>query len=161
VVHRDVKASNVLLSAADDTGVQLGYFGLARLHDHGADPATTRVVGTLGYMSPEIVQSGRATTGTDVFAFGVLVLEVACGRRPINAVMGIHLVRWVRELGVKGELVRTVDERLEGRYDAEKAKLVLWLGLVFRCSQMGPDASLACGKFASICTASLRCKRKP
>jgi hypothetical protein len=136
VVHRDVKASNVLLGA--DMGARLGDFGLARLYEHGADPATTRVVGTLGHMSPEIVVTGRATTATDVFAFGVLLLEVACGCRPIHPVTGVNLVRWVRELSVKGDLVHAVDERLEGWYDAEEAKLVLWLGLV--CSQTRPEA---------------------
>jgi len=134
VVHRDVKASNVLLGA--DMSARLGDFGLARLYEHGADPATTRVVGTLGYMSPEIVVTGRATTATDVFAFGVLLLEVACGRRPIDQATGVNLVRWVRELGAKGDLVRAVDERLEGRYDAGEVKLVLWLGLM--CSQARP-----------------------
>ncbi|CAL4931978.1 unnamed protein product [Urochloa decumbens] len=136
VVHRDVKPSNVLLGA--DMAPRLGDFGLARLYEHGADPATTRVVGTLGYMSPEIVVTGRATAATDVFAFGVLLLEVACGCRPIDPATGASLVRWVRELGVKGDLVHAVDGSLEGCYDVEEAKLVLWLGLV--CSQTRPEA---------------------
>jgi hypothetical protein len=137
VVHRDVKASNVLLGA-DDTDVRLGDFGLARLYDHGSDPATTRVVGTLGYMGPELTVTAKATTATDVFAFGALLLEVACGRRPIDATTGVHLLSWVRELGAKGDLLRVVDDRLDGRYDKEEAKLVLWLGLL--CSQSRPEA---------------------
>ncbi|OEL28547.1 L-type lectin-domain containing receptor kinase S.4 [Dichanthelium oligosanthes] len=136
VVHRDVKASNVLLGA--DMGARLGDLGLARLYEHGADPGTTRVVGTLGYMSPEVVVTGRATTATDVFAFGVLLLEVACGCRPIDPVTGVNLLRWVRELGVKGDLVHAVDERLAGCYDVKEVKLVLWLGLM--CSQTRPEA---------------------
>jgi hypothetical protein len=121
VVHRDVKASNVLLGA--DMSARLGDFGLARLYEHGADP--------------EIVVTGRATTATDVFAFGVLLLEVACGRRPIDQATGVNLVRWVRELGAKGDLVHAVDEGLEGCYDSEEVKLVLWLGLM--CSQTRPE----------------------
>jgi serine/threonine protein kinase len=122
VVHRDVKSSNVLIGA-DDTDVRLGDFGLARLYNHGADPAMTRVVGTLGYMSPEIGQTGRTTTAADVFAFGVLLLEVACGRQPIDTAMG-GLLSWVRELGVKGELLRAVDERLGERYDEEEERVL-------------------------------------
>jgi hypothetical protein len=136
VVHRDVKASNVLLGA--DMSARLGDFGLARLYEHGADPATTRIVGTLGYMGPELTVTAKATTATDVFAFGALLLEVACGRRPIDPATGENLVRWVRDHGVKGDLLRAVDDSLDGRYDKEEAKLVLWLGLM--CSQSRPEA---------------------
>jgi len=136
VVHRDVKASNVLLGA--DMAPRLGDFGLARLYEHDAAPATTRVVGTLGYMAPELTVTARATKETDVFAFGALLLEVACGRRPIDPVTGVNLPRWVRDHGARGNLVRAVDERLDGRYDEEEARLVLWLGLM--CSQSRPEA---------------------
>jgi hypothetical protein len=136
VVHRDVKASNVLLGA--DLGPRLGDFGLARLYEHGADPTTTRIVGTLGYMAPELTETAKATKATDVFAFGALLLEVVCGRRPIDPVTGVNLLRWVRDLGVRGDLVHAVDERLNGRYDKEEAKLLLWLGLM--CSQTRPEA---------------------
>ncbi|KAG8092378.1 hypothetical protein GUJ93_ZPchr0012g19098 [Zizania palustris] len=135
VVHRDVKASNVLLGA--DMGAHLGDFGLARLYEHGADPATTRIVGTLGYMPPELTVTGKATRATDVFAYGTLLLETACGRRPIDPVTGVNLLRWVRDHGVRGELVHAVDERLAGCYDNEAARLVLWLGLM--CSQARPE----------------------
>ncbi|KAI9083796.1 hypothetical protein K1719_034264 [Acacia pycnantha] len=60
VVHRDIKASNVLLDS--ELNGRLGDFGLARLYDHGTDPATTHVVGTLGYLAPEYTTTGRATT---------------------------------------------------------------------------------------------------
>ncbi|CAN6284058.1 unnamed protein product [Urochloa humidicola] len=136
VVHRDVKASNVLLGA--DMASRLGDFGLARLYEHGADPATTRVVGTLGYMAPELVVTAKATKETDVFAFGVLLLEAACGRRPIDPATGVNLLRWVRDHGAKGDLVLAVDERLDGHYDKEEARLMLWLGLM--CSQSRPEA---------------------
>lgn len=81
VLHRDIKASNVLLDAG--MKARLGDFGLARLYDHGTDPHTTRVVGTMGYLAPELGHTGKASKASDVFAFGVFMLEVACGRRPI------------------------------------------------------------------------------
>ncbi|XP_048541546.1 L-type lectin-domain containing receptor kinase SIT2-like [Triticum urartu] len=138
VVHRDVKANNVLLGA--DMGARLGDFGLARLYEHGAAPGTTRVAGTLGYMAPELTVTSRATTATDVFSFGALLLEVACGRRPVERgeAADVILVRWVRDCGLDGDLLRAVDPRLDGCYDAAEAKLVLWLGMV--CSLGRPEA---------------------
>ncbi|CAL9041226.1 unnamed protein product, partial [Musa banksii] len=82
VIHRDIKASNVLLD--NELNGRLGDFGLARLYDHGTDPQTTHVVGTMGYLAPELARTGKATTITDVFAFGAFLLEVACGRRPVD-----------------------------------------------------------------------------
>ncbi|KAF2921336.1 hypothetical protein DAI22_07g024400 [Oryza sativa Japonica Group] len=116
IVHRDVKASNVLLDA--DMNGRLGDFGLARLHDHGADAHTTHVAGTRGYLAPELTRFGKATKATDVFAFGAFVLEVACGRRPMgHNARGelLVLVEWVRGAWAAGggSVVDTMDPRLE------------------------------------------------
>ncbi|CAI0407470.1 unnamed protein product [Linum tenue] len=82
VLHRDIKASNVLLDR--DMSGRLGDFGLARLHEHGQVARTTRVVGTVGYLAPEVVSTGRASSGIDVFGLGILILEVVSGRRPVE-----------------------------------------------------------------------------
>jgi interleukin-1 receptor-associated kinase 1 len=82
VLHRDIKASNVMLDA--DFNAHLGDFGLARLIDHQKVEKTTVAAGTLGYMAPEMPYTGKATKETDVYSFGVLVLEVVCGRRAID-----------------------------------------------------------------------------
>ncbi|CAH2046667.1 unnamed protein product, partial [Thlaspi arvense] len=82
VIHIDVKASNILLD--EELNGRIGDFGLSRFYDHGTDPQTTDVVGTLGNLAPEHTQTGRATTATDVYAFGAFLLEVVCGRRPIE-----------------------------------------------------------------------------
>ncbi|XP_040253136.1 L-type lectin-domain containing receptor kinase SIT2-like [Aegilops tauschii subsp. strangulata] len=81
VIHRDIKASNMLLDS--EMNGRLGDFGLSRFYDHGTDPQTTRVVGTMGYFAPELARTGKATPLTDVYAFGIFILEVTCGRRPI------------------------------------------------------------------------------
>ncbi|VAH28444.1 unnamed protein product [Triticum turgidum subsp. durum] len=83
VIHRDIKASNVLLDR--EMNGRLGDFGLARLYDHGTNAQTTHVVGTMGYLAPELMRTGKATPSADVFAFGVFLLEVVCGRRPIGS----------------------------------------------------------------------------
>ncbi|XP_039059061.1 L-type lectin-domain containing receptor kinase S.4-like [Hibiscus syriacus] len=82
VIHRDVKASNVLLD--DELNARLGDFSLAILYGHGSNPGTSRIVGTMGYIAPDLPKTGKATTSSDVYAFGALLLEVACGRRPID-----------------------------------------------------------------------------
>ncbi|KAJ0984518.1 hypothetical protein J5N97_002874 [Dioscorea zingiberensis] len=139
VVHRDVKASNVLLDA--DMNGRLGDFGLARLYEHGQNPNTTHVVGTLGYMAPEISRTGKATASSDVFGFGTLLLEVACGRRPVDLSAPpreMLLLDWVRESYMKGKLSEVVDAKLGKAYDVEEMGLVLRLGLV--CCQSSPEA---------------------
>ncbi|XP_044956134.1 L-type lectin-domain containing receptor kinase SIT2-like [Hordeum vulgare subsp. vulgare] len=139
VLHRDVKASNVLLDK--NMNGRLGDFGLARLYDHGTDPQTTHVVGTIGYLAPELVHRGKATTLTDVFAFGIFVLEVTCGQRPIKEdPQGnqLVLVDWVLQNWHKGSLADVVDAKLQGGYDAGEACLALKLGLL--CSHPFPQA---------------------
>ncbi|XP_058202250.1 L-type lectin-domain containing receptor kinase SIT2-like [Rhododendron vialii] len=134
VLHRDVKASNVLLDA--DLNGRLGDFGLARLYDRGANPETTHVVGTIGYLAPELTRTGKATTSTDVFAFGAFILEVACGRRPIQPQRSpkeVILVDWVFEKWKEGAILETSDSRLGGDYLEEEMELVLKLGLL--CSK--------------------------
>ncbi|THG05919.1 hypothetical protein TEA_007010 [Camellia sinensis var. sinensis] len=139
VLHRDVKASNVLLDA--ELNGRLGDFGLARLYDHGANTETTNVVGTVGYLAPELARSGKATTGSDVFAFGAFMLEVACGRRPImlqGLPEEIILVDWVFEKWKQGSILETSDTRLGGDYLEEEMLLVLKLGML--CSQYNEAA---------------------
>ncbi|MCI48531.1 L-type lectin-domain containing receptor kinase S.4-like, partial [Trifolium medium] len=97
-------ASNVLLDF--ELNGRLGDFGLAKLYEHGANPGTSRVVGTsklvgtFGYLAPELLRTGIATTSSDVFAFAALLLEVVCGRRPIDLKAlqeELVLVDWVWE----------------------------------------------------------------
>ncbi|XP_047334814.1 L-type lectin-domain containing receptor kinase IV.1-like [Impatiens glandulifera] len=137
VIHRDVKASDVLLDS--ELNGKLGDFGLARLHAHGSDPHTTKVVGTLGYLAPEQMWTRKVTEATDVFSFGAFLLEVACGRRPVamNEERFI-LIEWVFRFWLKGLIVNAVDQKIGGEVDFEEVELVMKLGLL--CSNMNPMA---------------------
>ncbi|KAF8722562.1 hypothetical protein HU200_022393 [Digitaria exilis] len=129
VIHRDVKPSNVLLDG--EMNARLGDFGLARLYDRGIDPQTTHVVGTIGYVAPELIRTGKATPFTDVFAFGVFVLEVVCARRPIGPQL-VSIVDCVIEHHHNGAIIQVVDPRLlvAGEYQTEEVTLALKLGLM-------------------------------
>ncbi|KAI3987065.1 hypothetical protein MKX01_036855 [Papaver californicum] len=142
VIHRDIKASNVLLDA--EMNARVGDFGLARLYDRGTNPQTTNVVGTLGYIAPELTRTGKATTSTDVFGFGAFLLEVGCGWRPIELQKsetgeeGVILVDWVYSCWSKGGILQTSDPNLKNEYEIEEMELVLKLGLL--CSHNDPKA---------------------
>jgi serine/threonine protein kinase len=135
VIHRDVKSSNVMLDEA--YRARLGDFGLARQAEHGASPDATAAAGTMGYLAPEYMLTGRATEATDVFSFGALVLEVACGRRPIGTEGRCNnLVEWVWSLHGEGRVLDAVDPRLDGEYDEGEMRRVLLVGLA--CSSPEP-----------------------
>ncbi|CAM8971425.1 unnamed protein product [Rhodiola kirilowii] len=138
VVHRDVKASNVLLDF--NMTAKLGDFGLAKLYEHGENPATTHVVGTVGYIAPELVHNGRATTKSDVYSFGALVCEVVSGRRPLdpNARSEVLLQEWVWECYKMGHVWEVVDPKLGNEYVKSEVELVLKVGLI--CSQYEAEA---------------------
>ncbi|KAM0825105.1 hypothetical protein ACQ4PT_069776 [Festuca glaucescens] len=139
VIHRDVKASNVLLDS--EMNGRLGDFGLARLYDHGANAQTTHVVGTMGYLAPELGHTGKATPSTDVFAFGAFLLEMTCGRRPIEQHQRnnrIVLVDWVIEQWRSGMIMDAVDTRIPKGFSQDKVSLVLKLALL--CSHPLPAA---------------------
>ncbi|GAY32083.1 hypothetical protein CUMW_000490 [Citrus unshiu] len=127
VIHRDVKPSNALIDA--EMNARLGDFGLARLYDHGGMPHTTNVVGTFGYIAPELTQTGKASTSSDVFAYGILLLEVATGRRPIGS-GDLLLVEWVRECHQLGRILDVADPLLNSSYVVKEMELVLKLGLM-------------------------------
>ncbi|VVB12834.1 unnamed protein product [Arabis nemorensis] len=135
VVHRDVKPSNVLID--DDMNPRLGDFGLARLHERGSLSYTTVVVGTIGYMAPELSRKGKSSSASDVFAFGVLLLEIVSGRRPTDSGT-FFLADWVMELHANGEILTAVDPRLGSCYDVGEVKLALVVGLL--CCHQRPSS---------------------
>ncbi|KAL0666008.1 hypothetical protein Bca4012_028712 [Brassica carinata] len=113
VVHRDIKPANVLID--DKMNASLGDFGLAKLYDQGSEAQTSRVAGTFGYMAPELMRTGRPTTGTDVYAFGVFMLEVSCGRKlfePRAEPEEVVLADWTINRWENGDIVEAASERI-------------------------------------------------
>ncbi|RWR77343.1 L-type lectin-domain-containing protein [Cinnamomum micranthum f. kanehirae] len=130
VVHRDIKSSNVMLDS--NFNAKLGDFGLARLVDHEHGLQTTVVAGTMGYLAPECVSTGKASKESDVYSFGVVALEIACGRRPVERkaeASKVMMVEWVWELYGRGMLLDAVDERLEKEFDEAQIERLMVLGL--------------------------------
>ncbi|XP_006351411.2 probable L-type lectin-domain containing receptor kinase S.5 [Solanum tuberosum] len=133
VLHRDIKASNIMLDS--ELNAQLGDFGLARtVQVNGKTHHSTKeIAGTIGYMAPESFHIGRATVETDVFAFGVLVLEVACGRKPGNRYEENNytnkVIEYVWDLYKIGRIIDAIDVRLDRDFNEEQAECVLILGL--------------------------------
>lgn len=134
-VHRDVKPNNVMLDSNHDA--HLGDFGLARLLK-GEGSVTTNLNGTLGYLAPELSFTGRATPESDVYSFGMVVLEVICGKRLNWIKQGNSFVDSVWNLHAENGLVECVDKKLENKFDEEEAKRALIVGLA--C--LHPDSML-------------------
>ncbi|KAL6656791.1 hypothetical protein ACP70R_004571 [Stipagrostis hirtigluma subsp. patula] len=130
VLHRDVKPSNVMLDSAFNA--KLGDFGLARLVDHDRGSQTTVIAGTMGYLAPECVTTGKASKESDVYSFGILALEIACGRKPVVLKEDddkIKLVQWVWDLYGRNEILNAVDPRLDGAFDECEAVCLMVVGL--------------------------------
>lgn len=137
VIHRDVKASNIMLDS--EYNARLGDFGLARLiqHDRGSFTATA-VAGTLGYIAPECFHTGRVTAESDVFSFGAVALEVSCGRRPRSSTneAAPDLVGWVWKLYREHRLLEAADSHVALVGNEEDIKRLMMLGLA--CSNPNP-----------------------
>lgn len=132
VIHRDVKASNIMLDS--DCNARLGDFGLARLIERDrASHLSSKVAGTMGYIAPEYHYTGRVTAESDVYSFGIVALEIACGRASLVK-DGPDLVSWVWKLQGEDRLVEAADSRLsvpdgDGNVKAEDIVCMLMVGL--------------------------------
>ncbi|XP_031740118.1 LRR receptor-like serine/threonine-protein kinase FEI 2 isoform X1 [Cucumis sativus] len=137
IIHRDIKSSNILLDA--NLEARVSDFGLAKLLEDEESHITTIVAGTFGYLAPEYMQSGRATEKTDVYSFGVLVLEVLSGKRPTDASFiekGLNIVGWLNFLVTENRQREIVDLQCEGM---QAESLDALLSVAIRCVSSSPE----------------------
>lgn len=130
VLHRDIKSSNIMLDSCFNA--RLGDFGLARLVDHETGSQTTLIAGTRGYIAPEYFTSGKPTKESDIFSFGVVLLEIASGRKAIEREEKegqISVVEWVWELYGLGKFLEAVDPKLCGAFDEQQLERLVIVGL--------------------------------
>ncbi|KAF7830368.1 L-type lectin-domain containing receptor kinase IX.1-like [Senna tora] len=128
VLHRDIKSANVLVDT--DFITKLGDFGMAKLVDPRLRTERTGVVGTYGYLAPEYINGGRASKESDMYSFGVVALEIACGRRTYeDGEYHVPLVNWVWQKYVEGNVIGAADEKLEGDFDENEMMCLLTVGL--------------------------------
>ncbi|XP_022936916.1 probable serine/threonine-protein kinase PBL21 isoform X1 [Cucurbita moschata] len=119
VIYRDLKSANILLD--DDFNPKLSDFGLAKLGPVGDNThVSTRVMGTQGYCAPEYAMSGKLTLKSDIYCFGVVLLEIITGRKAIDSTKKPgeqNLVVWSRPfLKDRRKFIQLIDPLLEGRY---------------------------------------------
>ncbi|KAI4323212.1 hypothetical protein L6164_022835 [Bauhinia variegata] len=136
IVHRDVKSSNILLDYA--LVPKISDFGLAKLYDNEKTHISTQVAGTIGYLAPEYALRGSLTEKADVFSFGVVVLEIICGRRNSDLSLEeekVYLLEWAWNLFENNRVIELVDPRLS-EFNEEEVKRIV--GVALLCTQTSP-----------------------
>ncbi|KAH9533029.1 hypothetical protein CY35_18G029500 [Sphagnum magellanicum] len=140
IIHRDVKAANILLD--EDFEAVVGDFGLAKLLDHCDSHVTTAVRGTVGHIAPEYLSTGQSSEKTDVFGYGVLLLELITGQRAfefdrLSRHNNMLLLDWVKKCQAEKRLDLLVDVDLKNDYNRMELEEIVQVALL--CSQTSPS----------------------
>ncbi|XP_047313674.1 protein NSP-INTERACTING KINASE 1-like [Impatiens glandulifera] len=138
IIHRDVKAANILLD--DYCEAVVGDFGLAKLLDHRDSHVTTAVRGTVGHIAPEYLSTGQSSEKTDVFGFGILLLELITGQRALDFGKAANqkgvMLDWVKKIHLEKKLDMLVDKDLKTNYDRIELEEMVQVALL--CTQYLP-----------------------
>ncbi|OMO54194.1 hypothetical protein COLO4_36564 [Corchorus olitorius] len=138
IIHRDVKAANILLD--DYCEAVVGDFGLAKLLDHADSHVTTAVRGTVGHIAPEYLSTGQSSEKTDVFGFGILLIELITGMRALEFGKTVSqkgaMLEWVKRIQQEKKVELLVDRELGSNYDRIEVGEMLQVALL--CTQYLP-----------------------
>ncbi|XP_060191621.1 G-type lectin S-receptor-like serine/threonine-protein kinase At4g27290 [Lycium barbarum] len=139
ILHRDLKASNVLLDR--EMMPKISDFGLARVFNDDVEEKTQHVVGTRGYMSPEYIENGHHSTKSDVFSFGILVLEIVSGQRNWgyrHPIYDVGLVGYAWTIWNDGKAIELLDPVIEKPGDLNEVLACIHVGLLC-CERRAQD----------------------
>ncbi|XP_019450589.1 PREDICTED: uncharacterized protein LOC109352863 [Lupinus angustifolius] len=153
IVHRDVKASNILLDS--ELVPKISDFGLAKLYDDKKTHISTRVAGTIGYLAPEYAMRGHLTEKADVFSFGVVALEVVSGRPNSDSSLEgdkIYLLEWAWNLHERNSITELMDPRLSEVNVEEVNRIV---GVALLCTQTAPSLRPSMSRVVAMLTGDI------
>ncbi|KAE8709851.1 hypothetical protein F3Y22_tig00110328pilonHSYRG00678 [Hibiscus syriacus] len=158
IIHRDIKSTNILLDV--NYQPKVADFGIAKVLQArgGKDSTNTVIAGTYGYLAPEYAYSNKATTKCDVYSYGVVLMELITGKKPVESEFGENknLVYWVStKLDTKEGVMEALDRRVSGSF---KDEMVRVLRTAMRCTCKNPSQRPTMNEVVQLLIAADPCR---